>query len=146
MNKGIFLRFGNIRIGKRKFHYHKSPYLKDNVDIDKILISNKVSFGKKGYKYFTGHKDDDFKIKPLLMMLPKMSGYIKNFNEPKYMSFLVKEDELLKTYNKILNKVSISIKKEFDSEPVYNEKFLKTKIKSYEGKSNTNFHNSGTPK
>ena len=31
--------------------------------------------------------------------------------------------------------------KEFDSDPVYNEKYLKTKIKSCNGKINTNFHN-----
>ena len=29
----------------------------------------------------------------------------------------------------------------FDSEPVYNEKYLKAKIKFYNGKVNTNFHN-----
>ena len=36
----------------------------------------------------------------------------------------------LKKYNTILDKVSVNIKKEFDSEPVYNKKYLKTKIKS----------------
>ena len=30
-----------------------------------------------------------------------------------------------------LNKVSADIKKEFDSEPVYNKEFLKIKIKSH---------------
>ena len=39
-----------------------------------------------------------------------------------------------------------SLKKEFDSEPVYNEKNLKAKIKSYNGKTNTNFHNNKIPK
>ena len=34
-------------------------------------------------------------------------------------------------YNTIWDKVSADIKKEFDSEPVYNRKFLKTKIKSH---------------
>ena len=33
------------------------------------------------------------------------------------------------------------IKKEFDSKHVYNKKFLKTKIKSYNEKINTNVHN-----
>ena len=31
-------------------------------------------------------------------------------------------------------------------EPVYNEKYLKTKTKSYEGKISTNFHNDKMPK
>ena len=52
----------------------------DDVDIDNIFISNKVSFGKKGYKYFIGYKDDDYNIKPLYIMLPKMSGYVKRFD------------------------------------------------------------------
>ena len=46
------------------------------------------------------------------------------------MSFLIKDDELLEKYDEIWEKVKTSIKKEFDSEPVYNEKYLKAKIKS----------------
>ena len=38
-------------------------------------------------------------------------------------------------------KVSKVIKKGFDSEPVHKEKYIKTKIKSFEGKVNTNFYN-----
>ena len=37
-------------------------------------------------------------------------------------------------------KLKNCLKKEFRSEPVYNEKYLKAKIKSYNGKINTNFH------
>ena len=44
------------------------------------------------------------------------------------MSFLIKDDELLEKYNGIWEKVKNSIKKEFDSEPLYNEKYLKAKI------------------
>ena len=47
----------------------------------------------------------------------------------------------LKTYNEICEKVKNNIKKKFDSEPLYNEKYLKAKIKSYNGKINTNLHN-----
>ena len=43
-------------------------------------------------------------------------------------------------------KVSNSVKKEFDGEPVYNEKYLRTKIRSYEGKTNAIFHNARMPK
>ena len=46
------------------------------------------------------------------------------------MYFLIEDDDLLKEYNTIWDKVSADIKKEFDSEPVYNKKFLKLKIKS----------------
>ena len=45
-----------------------------------------------------------------------------------------------------MEKVKNSVKKEFDSETVYNEKYLKAKVKSYNGKINTNFHNVKIPK
>ena len=75
-----------------------------------------------------------------------MSAYRKDFDETKYISFLIKDDELLEKYNEIWEKVKNILKKDFDSEPVYNEKYLKAKIKSYNGKINTNFHNDKIPK
>ena len=39
--------FGDIEVKKRKFHYSKTRILLENVDLDKILISNKVSFVEK---------------------------------------------------------------------------------------------------
>ena len=62
------------------------------------------------------------------------------------MNFLIKDDWLLEKYNGLWDKVSNSMNKGFDSEPVYNEKYLKTKIKFYEGKTNTIFHGDKVPK
>ena len=45
-----------------------------------------------------------------------------------------------------MEKVKNSVRKECDSEPVKNEKYLKAKIKSYNAKINTNFHNNKIPK
>ena len=45
----------------------------------------------------------------------------------------------MEKYNTISDKVNADVKKEFDSEPVYNKIFLKTKIKSY-GDGATDFH------
>ena len=59
-----------------------------------------------------------------------MSAYRTDFDETKYMSFLIKDDELLKRYNKNWEKVKNGIKKSFDIKLVYNEKYLKGKIKS----------------
>ena len=49
-------------------------------------------------------------IKSVCIMLLKMIGYTKIFNETKYMSFLLKDDELLG--NKISEEVRNSIKKD----------------------------------
>ena len=75
------------------------------------------------------------------MYISPMSVYRRHFDETKYMSFLINDDELLEKYNNIWEKVKNDIKKEFDSEPVYNKKYLKAKIKSYNGKDNTSFNN-----
>ena len=76
-------------------------------------------------------------------MLPKTSVYRGDFDKNKSMSFLIKNEE---TYNEICDKVSNSIEKGFDSEPVYNEKYLKPKTKSSEGKISTNFYGNKMPK
>ena len=76
-----------------------------------------------------------------MYILSKMSAYRKDFDDTKCMSFLIKDDELLEKYNEIWKKVKNIIKKEFvNSEPVCNEKYLKAKIKPYNGKTSTNFH------
>ena len=58
----------------------------DDVDIDKILISNKMFFDKMGFKYFAGYKDNE-NIKSLYTMLLRMCGYAKSFTETKYFFF-----------------------------------------------------------
>ena len=50
-----------------------------------------------------------------------MSLCRRDFDKTKYMSFLKKNEELLETYNEIWDKVSNTIKKGFDSEPIYNQ-------------------------
>ena len=59
---------------------------------------------------------------------------------------MIKDDQLLEKYNKISEKVKNSIKKEVYVNLVYNEKHLKAKIKSYNVKIDTNFHNEKMPK
>ena len=61
------------------------------------------------------------KNQSLLIFLPKMSAYRKDFDETKYVSFLIKDDKLLEKCYGIQEKVSNAIKKEFDSNPVYNK-------------------------
>ena len=46
MNKEI-LKSGNIEIEKNKFYRHKTPIIFEDLDIEKVLVSNKISFGKK---------------------------------------------------------------------------------------------------
>ena len=77
-----------------------------------------------------------------------MTGYVRKFNENSAMSFRVKDKQLLKNYNKIWEKVEKLMKIDFESKPVYgdDDKYIKTKIKTYEKSIITNFHNKKTPK
>ena len=45
MEKTI-IKFGDIEIEKQKFHQHKRSILIKNIDIKKIVVCTKVSFGK----------------------------------------------------------------------------------------------------
>ena len=53
------------------------------------------------------------------------------------MSFNASDNKLLKKYNKIWEKVSSLMKTEFDTEPGYGDKYVNTKIKSYEDRIDT---------
>ena len=89
-----------------------------DVDIKNVLVSNKISFGEKNYKYFIGYLYNDNKVQTLHIMLPKTSAYVKSYDgQTKWMYFLT-EDDLLGKYNTVWDKVSADIKKEFDSKPV----------------------------
>ena len=72
-----------------------------------------------------------------------MIGYESN----KTMSFKVNDKELSKKYTKIWNKISSLMNIEFDSQPIYgdNDKYIKTKIKSYGDKVKTNFQGKKIP-
>ena len=56
MNKTI-MKFDDTDIEKYKFHQYKRPISIDNIDANKIVVSNKISFGKNDFKYFIGFKD-----------------------------------------------------------------------------------------
>ena len=104
-----------------------------------------VSSGEKNYKYFIGYKDDDYKIKLLCIMLPKTSAYEKRYGgETIWINFLIKYAEVLRKYTNNWIKVSNSIKKDFNCEPVYIKIFLETKLRTYVDEA-TDFHSRKIP-
>ena len=86
MDKKI-IKFGDTEIEKYKFYQYKSPSLIDNIDLNKIVVSNKISFGKNDFKYFISYINVK-KIRPLHIFLPRMSAYRRDFHKTKCMSFL----------------------------------------------------------
>ena len=77
MGKEI-LTCDNIEIKKKKFTARRLLFFLKDVDIEKLLVSNKISFSEKSYKYFIGYLYDYHKGKPLHKMLPKTSTYLKS--------------------------------------------------------------------
>ena len=85
---------------------------------------------KKAINTIIGYLYNDSKVQPLHIMLLKTSAHVNRYDgQTKWIYFLIEDDDLLKNYNTIWDKVSADLKKEFDSEPVYNKEYLKTKIK-----------------
>ena len=58
----------------------KTAIFLGDVDIEKILVSNKISFGEKKCKHFTGYLYNGNEVKPLNVMLPKTSAYVKSYD------------------------------------------------------------------
>ena len=70
-----------------------------------------------------------------------MTGYLNIFEDGnRKMSFITDNNESLERYTAICEKIGDLINKKFDSDPVYNNKYINTKIRSYNNDIKTNFH------
>ena len=97
----ITLEFDNIRVNKKEFHKSKQPIDLMSVNVDQIVVSDKFKHNNEGFKYFIGYLEGGI-VKPLCIILPQMSEYIKYFkNGGKNMSFFVRDDNVLDKYNEI---------------------------------------------
>ena len=75
----------------------KKLFSLNEIDVNKILVSKKESYGtKNSLKYFIGYNDGDA-IRPLCILRPQMIGYVKHFDSSKAMSFKVSDNKLLKS-------------------------------------------------
>ena len=64
-----------------------------------------------------------------------MNVYVKYFDKnSKYIYFVVNDEKILKKYNEIWNKIKKLFEKQFNSEPVHKDKYMKAKIKIYNNK------------
>ena len=76
-----------------------------------------------------------------------MDGYIKYFeNGGKKISFLIKNDEVWEKYEEIWDVVKNKLGIKFHSEPIYEKKYLKAKIRKFDDDIKTNFLGNGLPK
>ena len=125
---GKSINFDDKNINRSTFYKNKKLFNIHDLDVNKMLVSKKESYGTKhSLRYFIGYNDDDV-IRPSCIKLPQMIGYVKHFDSNKTISFKVGDNKLVKKYNKLWEKINILMNIEFDSEPVYgdNEHFWKS--------------------
>ena len=155
---GNKINFDDKKIEKSGFYKKKTPFQLVDIDVNEILVSKKEPYGThNALKYFIGYNDNDI-IRPLCLRLSKMAGNINKFMEDKSkknefkenikMSLRVNDEQLFKKYNQIWKKVEKLMSIDFESKPTYgyDNKYIKTKIKTYADIKITNFHHEKMPK
>ena len=142
---GKDINFNNKKIKKSDF-YNKNTKIFNisDIDINKILVSKKETYGKyNSFKYLIGYTDNDV-IRPLYLFISQTTGCINKFDKNKMtMSLMIKDIQLLKNYNKIWKKIEKLMKIDFNTKTTYGDdnKYIKTKIKTYKDSIITNFYN-----
>ena len=140
------LKFNNVKINKKEFHKLKQAIDLDSIDANNIVVSDKFRHSEEGFKYFIGYQEDEI-VKPLCIILPQMNSYIKYFeNGGKNMSFLIKNSEVWEKYEDIWNVIKNKLNIKFHSQPIYENKYLKAKIREFNGNIQTNFLGNNLPK
>ena len=84
------------KINKSTFYKNKKLFNIYDLDVNKIFVSKKESYGtKNSLKYIIGYNDDDV-IRPFCIKLSQMIGYVKHFDSNKAISFKAGDNKLLK--------------------------------------------------
>ena len=133
--------FREKEIGKEKFYASKKPKKIWDVYVDNIVVSKLVEI-ETNSKYLIGMKFDKA-IRLLVLIMPKMSGYVKTFKGEdkinKLVSFRIDDEKLLEKYKAIWIKIEDLKNIELDALPVYDDRYIKTKMRTYGDKFSLNF-------
>ena len=132
------IKFGDKEVDKKEFYSSKKAILLDSVDLSKIVVSSRRKLNDTTYKYFCRYLNNDV-IKPLCVILPQMSGYIKYFdNGGKNMSFVTDDREVYEKYDEIWNVVKSLLKLKFNAGPIRDDKYILAKLKIFKKKKSNN--------
>ena len=134
------INFGDKKINKKDFYNNKKQFNIEDIDINKILISKPETYDNNMRKYIIRYNDNT--ISPLQFFLPKMTRYLNISKDgARKMSFFTNNNEFLERYTAVWEKISDLVDKKFHSDPIYNNKYINTKIRSYNNDIITNFRN-----
>ena len=94
-----------------------------------------------------GYSDET--VRPLVLIMPKMSGYVKTFKvkegNNKLMSFRIDDEKLLEKYKAIRIKIEDLKNIKLNALPVHDDRYIKTKIRTFGDKVYTNFRGLNVP-
>ena len=126
---------------KRKILLYTKNYIIWDVNVDDIVILKLVKT-KANYKYLVGYLNEA--IRPLVLIILKLSGYVKTFeikdgdkdekNELMYCN--IDDEKLLEKYKAIRTKIEDI---ELNALPIYDDRYIKTKLRTYGDNVYTNF-------
>ena len=85
------------------------------VHVDQIVVSEKFKHNNEGFKCFIGYQESGI-VKPLCIIFPQMSGYIKYFESS---GKNIKDDKVWEKYEKIWNVIKNKLGIKFHSRPIY---------------------------
>ena len=141
------LKFDENVVNKKDLHASKEAIALNLVDSSEMLLYDKFKVSDGDCKYFIGYLHDDDVIKALCIVLPQMSGYINYFdNGRKNMSFLIEDESVYLKYTKIWKKIKKLLNIKFRSQPIHDDKYIKTKVKTFDEAINTSFSKKKVPK
>ena len=140
-------KFGKTEIAKKKKFYAAKKSVKIwDVNVDNIAISKLVKT-KTDSKYLIGYLDKD--ITALVLIMPKMSGYVKTFKVEEeineLLSFCIDDEKLLEKYKAIWTNIENKKHIELNALPVYDDRYIKAKIITYGDNVYTNFRGLNVP-
>ena len=136
------IKFGDKEVNKKELHSSKQAISLDSVDLNKIVVSNKLKINETTWKYLCGYLNNDI-VQPLCIILPQMNGYIKYFdNGNKNMSFFTEDEKVCNKYNEIWEVIRKLLKVKYSSDPIRDGKYIVTKLKLFNKVNKTIFNNS----
>ena len=131
-----------LKLKKEGFYVAKKPIHVWNVDVNNIVVSESAHV-KKRFKFLIEHLDGV--VRPLILIMPKMSGYVKTFDGNKLMSFRVDGDNPVEKYKNIWRKIGELKGFGLTALLIHGDKYIKTKIKTNDQKINADIYDLGVP-
>ena len=127
------IKFGDATIDKKEFYSSKHTLSLKDVQLDKMVTSNKWKINETTCKYYVGYCKDGL-IRMLCVIMPQMNGYIKYFSDGgKNMSFISDDKEVYGKYGAIWTKIGKLLKLKFSVNAIRDDKYVRCKLKIFGG-------------